>query len=290
MRLETFLKEAQRKSGYQPVITPHIGNKELYVTSGHYAKYGEDSFQPIQTPSDGEEYLLKPMNFNIGGLESVTKGLTTDLNFARKFMSGFRFDLEGIFSNIFGTLFNIMVEVQRLMVNLKDVIGKFTGLLITTLYVLEGSIMTMTSAWAGPPGELIRALCFHPETKLKTKDGEIFSMKDIPLNSILPNGSRVCAVMQISNLDKNGEIVEKMYKVKNKKDDIIVSGSHLVYDPSIKKFVHVEDLGIKDAIEIKDLRCPTLCCLITSDHTIPIGEWIFHDWEDNNGSDAKKLI
>ena len=62
MRLENFLKEAQRKSGYEPVITPHIGSKELYVTSGHYAKYGEDSFQPIQTPSEGEEFLLKPMN------------------------------------------------------------------------------------------------------------------------------------------------------------------------------------------------------------------------------------
>ena len=62
MRLENFLKEAQRKSGYEPVITPHIGSKDLYVTSGHYAKYGEDSFQPIQTPSDGEEFLLKPMN------------------------------------------------------------------------------------------------------------------------------------------------------------------------------------------------------------------------------------
>ena len=61
-RLENFLKEAQRKSGYKPVITPHIGSKDLYVTSGHYAKYGEDSFQPIQTPSDGEEFLLKPMN------------------------------------------------------------------------------------------------------------------------------------------------------------------------------------------------------------------------------------
>ncbi|HIB76383.1 MAG TPA: threonine--tRNA ligase [Flavobacteriales bacterium] len=61
-RLENFLKEVQRKSGYQPVITPHIGSKELYVTSGHYAKYGEDSFQPIKTPSDGEEFLLKPMN------------------------------------------------------------------------------------------------------------------------------------------------------------------------------------------------------------------------------------
>jgi threonyl-tRNA synthetase len=61
-RLEDFLKEAQRKAGYEGVITPHIGNKELYITSGHYAKYGADSFQPIQTPSEGEEYLLKPMN------------------------------------------------------------------------------------------------------------------------------------------------------------------------------------------------------------------------------------
>jgi threonyl-tRNA synthetase len=61
-RLENFLKAAQQEAGYLPVITPHIGSKELYVTSGHYAKYGKDSFQPIQTPHDDEEYLLKPMN------------------------------------------------------------------------------------------------------------------------------------------------------------------------------------------------------------------------------------
>jgi threonyl-tRNA synthetase len=61
-RLENFLKKAQKKAGYDGVITPHIGNKELYVCSGHYAKYGADSFQPIHTPEEGEEYLLKPMN------------------------------------------------------------------------------------------------------------------------------------------------------------------------------------------------------------------------------------
>ena len=61
-RLENFLKKAQKKAGYQMVITPHIGQKELYVTSGHYAKYGEDSFQPIHTPKENEEFLLKPMN------------------------------------------------------------------------------------------------------------------------------------------------------------------------------------------------------------------------------------
>jgi threonyl-tRNA synthetase len=61
-RLENFLKAAQKKAGYEMVVSPHIGQKELYVTSGHYAKYGEDSFQPIKTPKEDEEFLLKPMN------------------------------------------------------------------------------------------------------------------------------------------------------------------------------------------------------------------------------------
>ena len=61
-RLEQFLRKIQKRYGYQQVITPHIGNKQLYVTSGHYAKYGKDSFQPIHTPEEGEEYMLKPMN------------------------------------------------------------------------------------------------------------------------------------------------------------------------------------------------------------------------------------
>ena len=61
-RLEQFLRKIQKKAGYKQVITPHIGNKQLYVTSGHWAKYGKDSFQPIHTPEEGEEYMLKPMN------------------------------------------------------------------------------------------------------------------------------------------------------------------------------------------------------------------------------------
>ena len=61
-RLENFLKRAQLRSGYLPVVTPHIGSKQLYVTSGHWEKYGEDSFQPIKTPEEGEEFMLKPMN------------------------------------------------------------------------------------------------------------------------------------------------------------------------------------------------------------------------------------
>lgn len=61
-RLEQFMRRAQVKAGYDPVVTPHIGSKNLYITSGHYEKYGKDSFQPIHTPDEGEEFLLKPMN------------------------------------------------------------------------------------------------------------------------------------------------------------------------------------------------------------------------------------
>ncbi|MEQ9301831.1 MAG: threonine--tRNA ligase [Cyclobacteriaceae bacterium] len=61
-RLESFMRKAQLKSGYEPVVTPHIGSKQLYVTSGHYEKYGADSFQPIKTPNENEEFFLKPMN------------------------------------------------------------------------------------------------------------------------------------------------------------------------------------------------------------------------------------
>ena len=140
-------------------------------------------------------------------------------------------------------------------------------------------------------GETATYIAGLPEwSKWERKTGKsIYSMKDIPLNSILSNGSQVCAVMQISNLDKNGNLIEKMYKVKrglDDDDDIIVSGSHLVYDSDVDDFVHVKDLSLA---KITDIHCPVLYCLITSDHTIPIGDWIFHDWEDNNGSESKSI-
>ena len=241
--------------------------------------------------------LLKPLNFNVSLLGDITGGLSKSLNINRDFISKFRAAISGTFMNIFAVVFNVMVEVQRTVINVKDMIGKLVGIMTTTLYVINGSIMTMESAWAGPPGQLVKALCFHPETKLKLESGEMLSIKDVPLNSVLQNGARVCARMQISNLDENGIIVEKMYRVKRKTDvldaqdtqdtqDILVSGSHLIYDPNIKQFVHVKDLP---SSELTEINCEVLSCLITSDHTIPIGEWIFHDWEDSNGSAPKNI-
>lgn len=238
--------------------------------------------------------LLAPIKFNIDFLGDITDGLSGTLNDIRDFTDYFRFSVEDIFKNIFATVFNVMVEVQRVVINAKDIGGKLIGIMTTMLYLLDGSMMTMASAWEGPPGGLVRKLCFHPDTQLKLKNGEMVAMKDLPLNSILENGSRVDAVMQISNLDENGKIIEKMYKIKrslclentDNNDDILVSGSHLIFNPTSKQFVHVEHLPES---EISEMDCDVLSCLITSDHIIPIGGWLFHDWEDNNGSPSKSI-
>jgi hypothetical protein len=272
----------------QPLVIP-FASVFGHDTSTNFAY----CIQNIQTNFMSD--LLKPLTFNMDILGGITAGLTDNLNQFRGFMSMFRFNLSDIFQNIFGTMFNIMIEVQRTVINIKDMIGKLAGILMTTLYLLNGSMLTMSSAWNGPPGGLVRALCFHPDTQLNLQNGEMVAMKDIPLNSVLSNGARVCAVMQISNLDEKGAIVEKMYKVKRTRhaknvnanaDDIIVSGSHLVYDSTVQQFVHVKELPVA---ELAGVDCPVLYCLITSDHTIQIGDWIFHDWEDNNGSEAKNI-
>jgi hypothetical protein len=250
----------------------------------------------IQTMQKGfMDDLLRPLHFNFGALGGITSGISATFDKIRGFEAWFRDKVKGAFGSIFATVFNVMIEIQRMIITMKDLLGKLIGIMTTSLYVIDGSMKTMQSAWSGPPGALVRALCFHPNTLLKLQNGEMVAMKDVPLNSVMVNGTRVLAVMQISNLDENGAIIEKMYRVKAKNGhsaaaatDILVSGSHLIYDPTSEKFVHVKELSA-EAAEMSETDCEVLSCLITSDHTIPIGDWIFHDWEDNNGSAAKSI-
>ena len=255
----------------------------------------------IQTMQKGfMDDLLKPVNFNIGILSDVTDKLSLDLNYMRKLMGYFRQMSIDAFKNIFSSMFNMMVEVQRVLIVTKDLVGKMVGNMTALLHIVNGSMMTMNSMWDGPPGGLVRALCFHPETKLELINGDLIEIQNAPLNGLLENNTRILSIMHLSNLDENGNLIEKMYKIKRKRilkykytnnkkgyrDDIIVSGSHLIYDQSIKKFIQAKDCSYA---ELSDIKCDTLTCLITSNHTIPIGGWIFHDWEDNNGSPSKSI-
>lgn len=234
-------------------------------------------------------YLMQPLNYNLDVIGDLGGGITTAINDIRAFFDNLRNMITEIVSSVFGVFLNLLIEFQRLTIAIKDIFSKFIGILATLMYTMSGAMMTMKSTWAGTPGQLVKALCFNPLTKVKLEDGSVVCMKDVPLNARLKNGSHVCAVMNISNLDENGEYVECMYNVKSDEggDPIMVTGSHLIFDPETYKFIKVKDYN--QSIPT-DEQCDTLSCLITSDHTIPIGKCVFHDWEDNNGEPTAGIV
>jgi hypothetical protein len=236
------------------------------------------------------KYLLQPLDYNVSVITNLGSNLNTNIISIRAFINNLRNMIGESIGNIFGVFLNILIEFQRTIINIKDIFGKIIGILATLMYTLSGSIMTMESTWAGPPGKMVRALCFHPETYLSTEAGNV-AMKDITLGTKLKNGSRVCAVMRISNIDDEGNQIEKVYQIEGGENNepIFVSGSHLVYEPELQEFVSVKNLRGNKSSVVTEMICEEFACLITSDHTIPIGEWVFHDWEDNNGSESKSI-
>ncbi len=239
----------------------------------------------IQTmQSNYMSYLTQPLNYNFNIINELGSSLTNAVDDVRAFFNNIRDMITNIIQQVFGVFLNILIEFQRLTINIKDLFSKMIGILATLLYTIMGTINTMQSAWDGPPGQMVQSLgggglCFDPETKIKTENG-LVAMKNLTLGTLLKNGSTVRAVLRIHNLDENKNPTEMLYKIDGgeNKEPIYVTGSHLIFDSSIKEFVKVKDFSS----EITDKKCEELACLITSDHTIPIGERLFHDWEDNN--------
>ena len=148
--------------------------------------------------------------------------------------------------------------------------------------------------------ECNQAVCFHPETLVKMHNDKIIYIKDIKVGNYLKNGKKVKGTMILNNLNDNNndnindnindnnKYTEDLYTLPGGENgkEILVSGSHLIFNTLFNNFVQVNNY--KDAT-ISNNNSDTLICLITSDHTIPLGDYIFHDWEDNNGSISKNI-
>jgi hypothetical protein len=228
--------------------------------------------------------LLQPLTFITSTLQNNMFSFSKEINAIRGMFNKIRDFISNIFQTIFGVFLNIIIEFQKIIIGLNDLFGKTIGMVTTILYVVDGSIKTINSAWNGPSGKLVRALgnCFHPETKLKLLNGEIKNMKDIILGDILENGSIVKATMQIDNKDTDTEKREIIYKIEKKGingEDIFVTGSHIIYDQ--KEHLYKMVKNYKLAIPVPDYHLDWFSCLITSDNKIKIGEEIFWDWEDH---------
>ena len=223
-------------------------------------------------------YILQPLNFITTGLSSISGDFMSEINNIRGMFNQVRDFITNIAQTIYSVFLNIIIEFQKIIIGIRDLVGKLVGVLTTFMYILSGGIDTMQSAWNGPPGQLVQALgnCFHPDTIVQLKNGNKLAMKNLNLGDILENGSRVNAIMKIDNVEN-----QDLYLLKGKgvdTSDIYVTGSHLIYDTDTSKYIEVQ--FYKDAIFQEDIKTNWFSCIITSDHTISIGECVFWDWED----------
>jgi hypothetical protein len=230
--------------------------------------------QNMQTSFMG--YLLQPLTFITSSLTTMMGGFMGDIQNVRAMFNKIRTFLSSIIESVFGVFLNLIIEFQRITIGIKDLIGKTIGIMVSLMYVMDGSIKTMNSTWNGPPGQMVRALgkCFHPFTSLKLKNGTIKYMKNIDLGDVLEDGSVVESVLKIDN--KKDKL--PFYSIKDEDKDILVTGSHLVFDETKNTFVKVENY--KKATKTNKTY-DWFSCLITDTHCIPIGNEIFWDWEDH---------
>jgi hypothetical protein len=226
-------------------------------------------------------YLLQPITFITSSLQSNMSSFSGEINGVRGMFNKIRDFISTIFQSVFNIFLNIIIEFQKIIIGLRDLFGKTIGIITALLFVVDGSLLTMQSAWAGPPGQLVKALgaCFHPDTQVKLQNGEIKFIKEVSLGDVLDNGSVVYSTMKIDNQFRENK--ESLYKIQSagvNDSDIFVTGSHLVFDQEKQQFIKVKDYSKASVVE---LSCDWFSCLITSDHKIQIGSEVFWDWEDH---------
>lgn len=219
-------------------------------------------------------YLLEPLNYIVTTLGGTIGDLVGQLNAVRAMFDKIRTFIPNIFTSIFGSFSILTIEFEKISIGIRDILGKTTGLMVSIMYILDGSIKTMGSGYnfVAKIGK-----CFHPNTLVQLQNDKIKLIKDLDLGDILKNGSIIESVMKINN--KNYTI--PFYLIEGagvNGSNIYVTGSHYVYDNTTNTFIPVEKYS--KAKLITDVKSDWFSCLITNDHKINIGNEIFWDWDD----------
>jgi hypothetical protein len=228
------------------------------------------------TQTNMMDTLLQPLNYMVSALSSIGGGLGDAINNVRGVFSSIKNFVGEIIQNVFGVFLNLIVEFQKMIISIKDMVGKMIGIVVTIMYVLDGTIKTMNSTWKGPPGQLVKAMgsCFHPNTILTLENGSQFTMENVPLGAVLSDGAKVFAVLKIDNVKG-----EPLYKIQGKTQDIYVTGEHFIFDKTNKKWIQVKDY--KNAVIQPGRIFDYFSCLITTNRRIAIDDELFWDWEDD---------
>ena len=230
--------------------------------------------QNMQTSFMGN--LLKPINYSMNLNHTIGGSLGKSVQNIRKVFNQIRTFATSIFKKIFGVFLNILVQVQFVTIKMKDIFAKIIGVSATFLFLIDGTVKSGNSIWRGPVGGVLRTLCFHPNTHIHLQNGSIKEMRKIKLNDVLENGSIVTGIIALQNVTNEPyyEIYCNQYR-----ENIYVTGSHLIYDENSQKFIFVKNSKLA---KITNLKNDMFSCLITSDSLIKIGEHTFWDYEDDN--------
>jgi len=218
--------------------------------------------------------ILGPLKKILKSLGGIGNGIVESINTLRKMFRFLTDALIKIFGNLYGLINNIVIRFQQMIVSIKDLMMKLVGVFYTLIMLLRGMIIFGESVIAGPIGGFMDAICFSPKTKIKLSNGDYKLMKDLSLGEILTDGIEVKGILRIKGNEK-----DKYYKIYSQelKEYIYVTGTHLIMHPKTKEFIKVKDYENAILTEKWDEE---LSCLITSNNNIPIGEYIFWDWED----------
>lgn len=221
-------------------------------------------------------YLLQPIYYLISNLGEMISNLTNSLQAIRGFLNYFRNMTGGLLFNIMGVFMNILIELQKIIISLKDAMAKIGGIITVQIYLFDGLFLTAQSVWNGPIGGSVRALtgCFEESTEFVLQNKEIRLIKDLKIGDVLQNGSVVTGCINLIGHEKN-----PFYKLFSEKlnKDLYITGTHMIKNPETGEFIPIEKFS--KAVKTEK-HSPIIYNLMTDDHLLTLGEYTLKDWED----------
>lgn len=228
-------------------------------------------------------FTLQPMTYILSAMSDMGGQVSSDVNNMRKSSSHVRSSAASTMSGVYSVFMGLVINMQKMTISMQDMVAKLTGVMVTLLYLLDGSNKTMASTWKGPTGQMVRSLsCFHPKTRINLFSGKKVYMKNLCPGDILHDGARVHAVLRVNP-------TEDMYKIRGPNNKTIyVTGSHYIWCDIRQKYIMVRDH--LDSRTQMEKNSKYYSCLITSSGKINIGGYTFLDWEDDNVFSLKQLL
>ncbi len=244
-------------------------NPTVMPFAGFFGKDPAQNFaQCIQNMQSGfMTEFLEPVYYIINLTGGASKEIMKSMEDIKRFVDSMQSSVGMEFGDMGGIMRKLQIAMQGILIGMLDTFSRLGGILMLFVRFLDGSIMTLKTGFEA---------CFHPDTPVTMADGTTKKMKDVNLGDKLANDTHVISTMKILPQEQ-----DKYYAIYSKelKETIYVTGSHFILDENKNKFIPVEKF--KHAQE-SITKPEVMYCLITNTHNIPVGEYTFYDWEDDD--------